>query len=153
MQLFGISGHLRVVITNEDTGKIREYEYHNIAKNAFLEKLAQWIAGANSTGQNAVLAPSQFKMGTGTGTVNTVDGNLFAPVNASLITVARRSASGNQVTITINYPPNYVLGTFTEGGLLDSNDILLTHVLLSPSIEIVANESVAFTYTITVVAQ
>lgn len=146
----GVSGHLLFRIENHDTGAIREYEYDNIATNALLNRISQWISGVNNTGQNPAATPSKFQLGTGTGTPAKTDQALFTPVAASIINISAISSNSSQQTIiSINYPQNTITGTFTEGGLLDLNSVLLTHVLLTPSIAIGVNETVTLIYTIT----
>lgn len=139
-----VHGRLHVIVNNEDTRLVRTYDYDNIATNMLVNMIAQCVSGGGSVGI------SKFQMGTGTGTVAKTDPTLFTPVSGSIITIAARSVSGNQITLTINYPKNYLTGTFTECGLLDMNNSLLTHAILSPSIQIVANESVTILYTLTI---
>lgn len=146
----GIIGIIHATKKNHDTGEITETVYRNIVTNSLLGRIAQWMSGVNNTGYNPAKTPTKFEMGTGTGTVAKTDSSLFTPVSGSQIGVATRSASGNVSTITISYPQNYVTGTFTEGALLDDDGVILTHILLSPSLQIVANESVTLTYTLTI---
>jgi hypothetical protein len=137
-----VAGHLRYIIRNEETGKIREYEFDNIATNGLLNMVAQAISKP--------LDIAKYQMGTGSGSVAKTDVALFTPLVGSIINLAIRTAQNNQITITINYPRNVVSGTFTEGGLLSSVNALLTHVILTPAISIVANESVTIIYTLTI---
>lgn len=144
MEELRIIGHLKAIIKNEETNEIREYDYYNKVTNAYLHQIALGAVGQASS------SPKRFMMGTGTGTVNNSDTALFAPVVGTKIDLATKTTSANVITIVINYPANYVMGTFVEAGLLDPTDVLLTHVLLSPSVQIVANESITFIYTITI---
>jgi hypothetical protein len=139
-----VIGHIKATVRNEETGETREYEYHNKATNALLSRIAQAL------GDQPMIGVSKFQMGTGTGTVASTDTALFTPVSASIISTAAKSVSGNVMTVSINYPANYTTGTFKEAGALDKNNVLLTHFLLSPNLQIVANESVTFLYTITI---
>jgi hypothetical protein len=149
-QSIGVSGHLRVQVTNEDTGEIRIHEYDNIAKSTLLNRIAQMLAGANTSGQNAILGIARFQMGTGTGTLSATDSTLFSPVSASIVNIATKTANANVITVIVNYPKNYVTGTFKEGGLLDSANVLLTHLVLTPNLAVSASESIMLTYTITI---
>jgi hypothetical protein len=150
---FGISGDIQIDIENAITGEKRSYQYHNKATNAFLNRIAQWISGIATTGTTLAQCPTKLQFGTGSGVPASSDSALFAPVSASTINISARQTSANQVTLLINYPANYVTGTFTEAGLMDDNLVLLTHVILSPTIQITQNESVTITYTLTINTQ
>lgn len=151
--IIGVSGHLKIVVTDHSTGDVKEYEYKNKITNALLARIAQWMAGVNNTGQNPAYVPSKFQLGTGTGTPASTDTALFTPSAGSLVNAATVTYSSNTTTLTINYAQNFITGTFTEAGLLDVNSVLLTHVTLTPSLQIVANQSVSITYVITMTAQ
>jgi hypothetical protein len=149
-QGIAISSEIEVIIENTITLEVRRYKYHNICTNAFLSRIAQWISGVNNTGQNPAYTPSKFQLGTGTGVPAKTDSALYTATPASLVNLASVSFSGNQTTLSVNYPQNGFLGTFTEGGLLDVNSVLLTHLILSPPITILANEVVSFIYLINI---
>lgn len=148
----GVSGHLKIDITNPITGRNDSYKFDNKVLNTYLSRLAQWSAGINNVGQNPAYPASKFQMGTGAGVPAVTDPSLFVTVAGSLIQIATVTFSANQTIFTINYPANYILGTFTEAGLKDVNGVLLTHIMLSPSIQINSGDIISLTYTITFAA-
>jgi hypothetical protein len=150
-----VKGTLQAIQWDELTKEIKFVSpvYENTITNTFLGRIAQWIGGANNTGQNAVIGVSKFQLGTGTGTTNASDTSLFAPVSSSLIAIATVVVNGNQANFIINYPAGRVSGTYTEAGLLDANNVLLTHLLLSPSLSFASNLATTLQYTITVNTQ
>jgi hypothetical protein len=149
-----ITSKITAFLYESDTKKIISVqEYKNTLTNTFMNRIAQWLGGANNTGANAVLGASKFQMGTGSGTPAASDTSLFTPVASSLINIAGANVSGNSVSYIINYPANTTSGTFTEAGLLDANNVLLTHLMLNPNISIAGNLAVTLQYTLNVTTQ
>ena len=121
----------------------------NTLCQVFLNDLALWATGANNTGQNPTSPPTGFILGTGTGKPSVSDTALFAPQAGTQTVINARTATGATSTFTVNYAQGQLVGTFTEGGLLDSSNNLLSHLVFQSSVNILNTEAATFIYTIT----
>ena len=144
-----VSGRLSLILTSED-GAQRAIELgSNTLCQPFLNALAAWSTGANNTGQNPTSPPVSFILGTGTGTPSVSDTALFIPQTGTQTTISTRTTSASTATYSINYTKGQLTGTFTEGGLLDSSNNLMSHLVFQSSVDILNTEAETFIYTIT----
>lgn len=146
-----VRGHVKVIIADERS--IKAFKFENKILDSYLARLAKWTAGVNNAGQNPAYPPTKFEFGTGTGTISGSDAALFTPAPSTLISISTVSYNAGVTTFTINYAKNAISGTFTEAGLQDVNGILLTHLKLTPNIEVVENQSVTVIYTVNFTSQ
>ena len=144
-----VSGRLSLVLTSEDGAQHAIELGSNTLCQPFLNALSAWSTGANNTGQNPTSPPVSFILGTGTGTPSVSDAALFAPQTGTQTTISTRTASGSTTTYSINYTKGQLTGTFTEGGLQDNSNNLMSHLVFQSSVNILNTEAATFIYTIT----
>jgi len=142
-----VHGHLSVILTSGDGSQRTVDLGDNTPCQAFLNALAAWSVGINNTGQNPVSPPTQFILGTGTGTPKVGDTSLFTPQAGTQTVINARTSSTNTSTLTINYNKGQLNSIFTEAGLLDNSSNLMAHLVFQSSITIQDTEAATFIWT------
>ncbi len=119
-----IADNVLITLTDAVTGATRSFSSHNIALNYAFSAFAQWIAGVNNQGQNAVFAPSVVALGSGTGTPAVTDTGLFAAIagaTASLSYVQPNSPAAGTTTFVFQIAAGVVTVQVTEALMSDRN--------------------------------
>ena len=145
-----IKAKVAVIITNQDGSQERRELGDNTACQAYLNAIASWTAGVNNTGQNPVSPPTQFELGTGTGTPAVSDASLFTPATGTLSVISARSAVANTTTLTTNYAVGQLSGTYTEAGLLGAGGALLNHVVFQTPVSVDNTQAATFIWSDTI---
>lgn len=140
-------GKLSVILTDQNGEKRTINLGGNTLCQQFLNDVAAWSVGQNNTGQNAISPPTQFILGTGTGTVNVGDKALFTPATATQVSINTRSSSANIATFTTSYATGALNGTYTEAGMLDASGNLMAHIVFQTAVSVANTESASFIWT------
>lgn len=104
-----IRDNVHLTVTDAASGRIvQRVSGHNTALSFSLDAFMQWLAGANNTGYNALIAPTQMELGDGTGAT-------FTPVAGTLKTISytRYQGSGQMIAVA-QWVASDPAGTFTQ---------------------------------------
>lgn len=147
-----ILDNVETILTDIHTGKTRTFKCHNIPLNYQFQALAQWIAGVNNTGQNAVLPPTQIEYGSGTGTPAVTDTGPFTPISGSLTNLSYATANSPQngtTTLVFQTPAGVITGTVTEAFLRDTSGNGWAHSMYGASFTPTSTETVTTKWELT----
>lgn len=138
--------NVTVTLTDIHTGAKRTFSGHNTPLNYAFSAHAQWDAGVNNTGQNAVLPALVISLGSGSGTPSVNDTGLFAPIagaTASISYVTANSPSAGTTTKVWQIGAGIVSGaTVTEALQSDANGNPWYHTMFSSSFTPSSSETI-----------
>lgn len=107
------------ILTGEETVVAQS---HNTALNYALQSIARWIGGANNSGYQAVVPPTQIELGDGSGTPSPSDAGLFSPISGTIATysyVQLDTPSAGTTTFVFQIAAGIVTGQVTESLMRD----------------------------------
>jgi len=125
--------NVRTVLTDEVTGRTREFKGHNIPCNGQFSVLSQWVSGlVANIGYNDVPPPTEIEYGSGTGTPAVTDIGPFTPISGSLTSLSYALANTPQAgttTLVFQTAAGVVTTQITEAFLRDSSGRAWGHLM------------------------
>ncbi|MCL6442476.1 MAG: hypothetical protein K6T83_03255 [Alicyclobacillus sp.] len=144
--------NVTVILTDTVTGKTRSFSSHNTPLEHAFSVFSQWSAGVNNTGQNAVPGPTMIALGSGTGTPQTSDKSLFAPIpgaTASLSYAQANTPSNGTTTYVFQIAAGVVTTEVTEAFLQDVNSIGFAHTMFGTPFTPTSTETITIQWQLT----
>ena len=126
--------NVTAILTDTRTGVTRTFTGHNTPLNYAFSAHAQWDAGVNNTGQNAVPTALILSLGSGSGTPSVNDTGLFAPISGATANISYVTANAPSVGTTTKVwqiGAGIVTQTVTEALQTDVNGNAWYHTMFS----------------------